>query len=270
MSPSLRRIIAFFRKEFINDISYSLSFLSRWVGILLTVFTFYYFSRLVGGRQSSVLDIYGGDYFSFIIVGLAVSSLVNSCLNGFPASVSREQAGGTLEFLLTTSTKPSVLWVAFSLYNLFMGFLSACFFVLIAFFLGLGSISVNGLSLFVFLLCGIFCFQGLGMISASIGLMFRRGDPVRWIIGNLFWLLGGLYFPVSVLPDILQNISRLIPTTYLLHAVRLSFLRGTSLVSLKMELAVMMCFCGLLFAIGYFVFSGALRYAKRKGTLSFS
>ena len=98
------KCFSFFRKDFLNDTSYKLSFFSRWIGIFLTFFTFYYLSKLIGGRSSDHLAVYGGDYFSFVLIGLAAISYLNSNIHGLVNTVGAEQRLGLFEIFLSSLT----------------------------------------------------------------------------------------------------------------------------------------------------------------------
>lgn len=73
----------------------------------------------------------------------------------------------------------------------------------------------NWLGAMTILVVSIVAFAGLGIISTSYLLLFKRGNPARWLIVGASSLLGGIMYPVSVLPVPLQWLARLIPVTLL-------------------------------------------------------
>jgi ABC-2 type transport system permease protein len=58
-------------------------------------------------------------------------------------------------------------------------------------------------------------------------LLFTRGNPAKWILLGLSGLVGGMIYPVSILPQYLQATARLIPITYALEGMRAALLGGT-------------------------------------------
>jgi ABC-2 type transport system permease protein len=72
----------------------------------------------------------------------------------------------------------------------------------------------------------ILIFVAFGVLSAATILWLKKGDPITWILGGMGTILGGAYFPVSVMPPWVQKISMLIPITYSLDALRLTILKG--------------------------------------------
>ena len=86
----------------------------------------------------------------------------------------------------------------------------------------------NWLGAVIILVTSILAFAGLGIISTSYLLLFKRGNPARWLIVGASSLLGGIMYPVSVLPGPLQWIARLIPVTYSLEGMRQALLSGAT------------------------------------------
>jgi ABC-2 type transport system permease protein len=82
-------------------------------------------------------------------------------------------------------------------------------------------------------------FAAVGVLSAVFTLILQRGDPVLWLFGTLSWLLGGVFFPVSVLPPPLQQASSLLPMTHALDAVRATLLNGAAVRDVRGDLAVL-------------------------------
>ncbi len=269
MSYSLYKILKFTHKEFLGDISYFLSFLTRWVGLTISAFLFYFLSKMIGRGQVGSLTFYGGDYFSFMLVGLAATSIFTSVMNGLPGTVGREQSSGTLEVILTTPTSLWELICAFSFYNILMGTLTAAVCILLGNFLGVGFSGVNVAAVILTLLLSSMIFMSLGLLSVSGLIAFKRGDPLSWIAGNVIWLLGGFYFPVSVFPESIQKISYWLPSTYAFHALRLAVLKGFSIKMLEYEIFVLGVFAVGLSITGVLIFKSALTYAKKRGTIIF-
>ena len=266
----MQTAVAFIKKDFLNDISYAISFLTRWVGIIISVLTFYYLSKLMGKNAHPHLEAYGTDYFTFALVGLTAMSYLNAGLNGFAGTIAREQGIGTMEFFLSMPQRLSSIIFSCSLYNLIMGALSAGFYLFLGIvFFGAFFKAVNIYSVIVILGFATVCFLSLGMMAASCVIIFKRGDPITWIVTNFFWLFGGAYIPVGVFPQSLQTISFSIPTTYTLKALRLALCQGYSLSMLRQEIIALAAFSFGLLAVGLLGLKMAFFYARKKGTLAF-
>ena len=114
----------------------------------------------------------------------------------------------------------------------------------------------------------IISFSSLGIIAASFIMVLKRGNPVTWLFNATSNLLGGIYYPVSILPGWLMFISFLLPITYALRAMRLALLQGASFESLFTDILALIIFCILLLPISLLAFRYAVRKAKVDGSLT--
>jgi ABC-2 type transport system permease protein len=110
-------------------------------------------------------------------------------------------------------------------------------------------------------------FSGFGILSAAIVLIIKKGDPIAWVFGGVSSLLSGVYYPISVLPDWLTPLSRLLPMTYALDAMRLAMLKGYSLYDVRFDVLVLAGFALILTPLSFYAFRSALKRAKMEGSL---
>ena len=61
--------LAFIKRDFSQEVSYRMSFIMQLGGIIFSVAIFYFMSRLFGTSVAPQLQDYGGDYFSFVLIG---------------------------------------------------------------------------------------------------------------------------------------------------------------------------------------------------------
>lgn len=266
----MRKIFAFVKRDFLIDISYTISFCIRWVGIAVSVFMFYYLSGLVGGDGAGSLSKYTGGYFSFVLIGLVAAAYLDSTINGLINSMSRELWSGSLEPLLVMPIKTRGIVFSLCAYNLIMGFLAAGFFLFLGFLFGADFSSVNLLSVLIIGLLATAVFLSLGIGAAACIIILKKGDTLAGTLTNLMWLLGGAYFPITVFPLPLQKLAMFLPSTYVFEGLRLAFLKGYSLGMLWGILAVLAGFALLLFPLNLFVLKKAIQYTKKRGTIVFA
>src|SRR4030042_1240313 len=108
--------MAFLRRDLSQAISYRLSFLLQLGSIIFSVAIFYFLSRLLGGAVAPQLENYGGDYFSFVLIGLAFTGFLGLSLSNFAESIREGQMMGTLEIMLLSPTRLSVILISSSLW----------------------------------------------------------------------------------------------------------------------------------------------------------
>ncbi len=259
---------AFLRRDLSLAVSYRFSFLAQLSGILLSVTIFYFLSSLFGSALVPQLERYGGDYFSFVLIGLAFTGYLDLSLANFAQRIREGQLMGTLEIMLLSPTRLSTILVSSSLWPyLFATFRVAVYLLLGVLIFGVSMAHANVLSALVVMALSILSFSGLGILSAAVVLLVKKGDPVALVFGSVSSLLAGVYYPVAVLPDWLEPLSRFLPLTYALDAMRLAVLQGYSLVELRADLLALLGFALVLTPVSYLIFRKALQRAKMEGSL---
>ncbi|NIT35609.1 MAG: ABC transporter permease [candidate division Zixibacteria bacterium] len=260
---------AFFRRDFLNLASYRLSFFMALVSLVFYLLIFFFVGRVFSGLGSAYLSRYGGAYFPFVVIGLAMQSLVGAGLGGLSQVISSEQYLGTLEPMLGRRGGAFRVLAAASLsrYITSSGRLIA-YFVVSALVFGV-SFRLGGFPLFAAVTAlTVAAYFGLGMFSAAFLLAFKQGNPVNLFFGQLAALLSGVYFPVEVLPDWLRAVGAFIPLTYALEVGRSALLTGAAPAASAKALAILGSFAAVSLAVGAASFRWALVRAKRDGSLS--
>ena len=257
----------FLRKDFLVDSSYSISFCVRFLSIAVTCFSFYYFSKIIPGKGNVYLSIYTQEYFPFILTGLMGVSFFNACIGGFVSTFLREQGTGILESLLTAPISLARLTASMMFYNLLMGLTATLFYVFLGVVFFKASLMIHIASVGIIIFLSMMCFLPMGLIVTATLITFKRGDPLTWLLSSLFWILGGLYYPISIFPSFLQTIASWLPSTYVLKALRLALLKGYSPSMLKEELVILTIFAGALSLAGIWIFHRAIRWSQKTGSI---
>lgn len=266
MSPAV--LGAFLRRDLREALTYKFSFVSSLVGIVLSSATFYFVAKLVPASTPS-LGPFGGSYFSFAVVGVAFAGLLLTFEQGLASVVRSAQLSGTLEALLVTPVPVPVVLFGSSLYALlFQGFRAVLQLAVAAAFFGLAFGRVNAAGVLAVGLLTVVCFLSVGILSASFILVYKTGNPFGWILGTVSGLLGGVVFPVSLLPPWIRWVSSLLPVTYALDGMRKSLLASAPLGRILPDIAALAIFDVLLVPLSLLAFRLAIRKAKRDGSLS--
>lgn len=268
-SPRLRLVMAFLRRDWLNEISYRFSFVLQFFGVFFSVAVYHFVAELFGDAAAAFLAPYGGDYFSFVLIGIAFSGYFGVGLSGFSSSLRQAQTTGTLEAMLTTPTRVSTIIINSSLWDYAFTTLRVLIFLFVgAVFLDVDLSGGNYPAAFLILILTIIAFSGLGILAASFIMVLKRGDPVTWVLNALATLLGGVYYPITVLPDWLQILSRLIPVTYALRAMRLALLQGASFAALLPDILALALFGALFLPLSLVAFRYAVQRARIDGSLT--
>lgn len=264
-----RKAWTFLQKDFSTDLSYRLSFVLDLAFVMLMVASFYFFSRMFEGVAVPSLGAYGGAYFPFVLVGLAFSSYLNVAVRSFSENIRSAQVLGTLEALLVTPTSPGQIVILSSVYD----FLATSLRVILTVGVGMFLFDIRfpeahwGLAFLVFAL-SVVSFSFLGIFSASVVLAFKRADPSSWLVQGLSYLLGGVYYPTSVLPEWAQWISSLLPITHALEAMRKVLLLGAGFGEIRASLLALVIFSAIAGPLSLWAFLAALKRVRQEGSLS--
>jgi ABC-2 type transport system permease protein len=261
-------ILAFIKRDARLAFSYRLSFLLQFLGMFLAAATFYFLSRIIGNTMNGPLESYGGDYFSFALLGLAFSTYMALGLSTFSETIREGQMMGTLEIMLLSPTRLSLILVASSLWGYIFGSFRVVILLLFgSIVFGVSFANANIPAIFVILLLSIISFASIGMISAAFVMILKKGDPITWVMSGLSTLLSGAIYPVQVLPGWLQTLSGAFPLTYTLNAGRHAMIQGSSIYELRSDILVLFGFCVILLPLAFFSFRNAVRRAKIEGSL---
>jgi ABC-type polysaccharide/polyol phosphate export permease len=259
---------AFMRRDFRIATSYRAAFVLGFVSTIFGLALFYYLGHIVDPAElNSGQDLSGG-YFGYAVVGLAVLEIVTVSLYSFSFKLRLEQTTGTFEALIATPTNPSVIILSSAIYELLRATLSALGLVAVAilvfgleFDLGPGSLAVAAVALVGCL--GLF--TSLGVMVAAFTVVFMRATPLLGMVSTGLALLGGVYFPISLLPAPLETVAQALPFTWGLDVLRASLLGGSVDTA---QLAGLFASAALLLPVSLLLFRAALQRARRAGTLA--
>ena len=265
----MRKVLAIFLRDLAIARSYRIAFVFELFETLFGVAAFYYLSRFIGSPELQRALPQGGSYFAFALVGFAFFDYLSVALNAFDQSIEEARRNGTLEYLLVAQTSLPVILAGSALYPFVMLSLRTVVYLGwgVALF-GFPVARANWLGAALVLLCSILAFAGLGVFSAAYLLVFKRGNPVKWLFVGAAGLVSGIMYPVSVLPAPLQWIARLVPVTYSLEGMRAALLGRASLDALWPSMRALLVFAVVLLPLSFAVFSWALRRTKITGTLT--
>jgi ABC-2 type transport system permease protein len=265
----LRKIAAFFWRDFAIARGYRSALVLEAVEALFGVATFFYLSRFVESPQLARALPAGQNYFAFALVGFAFFDYLSVAVSAFDGSIEEARQNRTLEALLVTQTPLPVILAGSAVYPFAALALRTCV------YLGWGMLlfgftprSANWLGALLILGASILAFAGLGILSAGYQILFKRGNPAKWFVLGVSGLLGGMMYPIAVLPPALRFISGLIPVTYSLEGMRAALLAGSGWNALWRPFVALLIFAAVLLPLSFGVFAWALRRTRVTGTLT--
>lgn len=261
--------LAFIRRDFLVAASYKTAFVADVVGILFKVITFYFVGAAFGQGVAPSLGAFGHDYFAFLIVGIALLDFVHTSLDTFSKSIRDSQMTGTLEVVLLSPIRLTDMVAFSSLWPYIFTALNFATYVVFGSLLFGLHISAGGVATaLLVLLLTILCFAPLGIISASVIMVFKRGTWFQTLINGAGFLLGGVAYPVDVLPGWASRVSQYLPLTHSVNAMRESLLNGRSPLAIRNDLYFLAAFAAILIPISLMTFELSVNRTKQLGTLT--
>ena len=116
LARSLRKIAAFFLRDFAIARGYRGALLLETLEALFGVATFYYLSRFVESPELARALPSGSNYFAFALVGFAFFDYLSVSLTAFDSSIEEARQNRTLEALLVTQTPLPVILAGSAVY----------------------------------------------------------------------------------------------------------------------------------------------------------
>jgi len=264
-----RRLLrAFVQRDFRIEKSYRFAFVAQFGGALTTLLSAGFLSRLVPGGQASLVR-YGGDYFTFVLIGSATLGYFTVALGGFSDSLAQEQQYGTLEALLASPNDPRVLLLYGAAWPLVFSTVQLALYLVAGGLLFHAKISSTHLLLAgAMVLLTVIAFSAVGLAAAALLILTKRTGPLVGLIGSAFALLGGVLYPISVLPRPLQLLAEALPMSHGLDGVRRALVAHPDLGAIRLDAAILVAFSVVLVPVALQTFSWAVDRARRQGSLS--
>ena len=108
---------------------------------------------------------------------------------------------------------------------------------------------------------------GIGMLSASFILYFKKGDPINFLLSMGTTFFGNVIFPSKLLPRPIQWVSEWLPMSWSLYVVRGALLTGASFRDVAEPIGRLAILTAVLVPVGLFGARVAIQKAKRDGSL---
>jgi ABC-2 type transport system permease protein len=252
------------RRDAILFVSYRSQLVAQFLGPLFTITLFYYISHLL---KVNTFHSPGG-YFGFVIVGLVIVQILTISLGVMPVTVRQELVSGTIERFLVSAHGPVNGILGTMLFPLINALFSAIVMLtLAALVFGLPLAATAVLAIPVALL-GVVAFMPFAFFLVALVMAFKQASSATQFIVAGIAIVGGLYFPIAVLPGWIRWTSEVQPFTPATDLLR-HLLIGTPLVHPAIvELLKLVGFIAILLPLGVMLLRASIRYGQRTGTVA--
>ncbi len=222
--------------------------------IIASLYLFVFGATL--GERISVVD--GFSYAQFVIPGLILMGVINNSFTNTSASIFMSRHLGSIVDLLVLPLSSLQIVVAYTLAAVVRGMLvGTAVGIISTFFAPLPW--VNPLAALAMALLTSVLFALLGLIA---GIYSDSFDGLAMYINFLVLpliFLGGVFYPISILPPFWRQVSQLNPLFYILDGFRHAIL-GIGEVSMSCSFGFTAALAALLFAAAWWVIAHSPRF----------
>ena len=204
-----------------------------------------------------------------LMIGATFWNYLSVVFSIIAEQISWERWEGTLEYTMMAPVRRVSQLLGSTVFAIMWGFIhtTVVLTVLVLFF-GIDLSHADFLTALVLMLVGSLSIIGIGMMAATLPLIWvERGDQMVFVIQSLLLLISGVYYSVTILPAPIQIVSALSPATYILDGVRQALIDGAPVTSMGGHLLPLAVMAVVFIPLGVWVFGWAERYAKRTGKL---
>lgn len=268
MTNRLSVLAAFVRRDWGIARSYRFALALDVIDLVVFLLLFYFVGKLVGDSEAVKTSQVAPNYISFVAVGISVMGIMQVGLTSFALKLRRDQNTGTLEALLITPTSYSWLILGSATYDVLRAAgLGAGLLAIGVVFFGVDlDVTASALGILVLAIpTALLLFIGLGVAIAAVVIVFKEIASLLALAATALAILGGVYFPLSVLPEPVQAIAEASPFTWALEVIRAALLGGSVSTA---QLVALVIAAPLVIPLALAVLEAAVRRAKRTGTLA--
>jgi ABC-2 type transport system permease protein len=207
--------------------------------------------NIMNSISFQINKIYGDvKYIDFLVPAILAMTILFSAMFGMGEALAGERERGELARLFMTPTSVATVVGGKIISKLTIETVRAI--ILIGAAILLFGIIINGsilLTLLLLILTAL-CFVGFGiMVSARVSTQEDYTQMVMPFTMPMMFV-SGVFYPIETMPWIFQKIAYLVPLTYANDALRAVMLKGAGLGAIWLDVAVLLGFTLVFFALG--------------------
>ena len=248
--------------------SYRVSFVVSFISLVVTIVPVYFLANALQPFMATVIAEEGREYFGFVLLGSVVLAVVAPALSSFAASVSGGLSSGFFEALLVTPTSLPALFIGQTAYAFLWALGRVILLVAAGLVLGADVFWARLPEALIIFGLIVVAHAGLGLLAAAFVVSFRTNATIPHMVLVASTVLGGVYFPASVLPEMVAPFAAWLPITAGLRALRQTLLLGYPLSAVVSDLLRLVGLTALCLVTGVAALRWAFGFARRAGSLS--
>lgn len=217
-----------------------------------------------------MLQVRGGNYAIFVVVGSGLTGLWSSTLFISGNSITFERWSGTLEMLVAVPTRMEFIIVGKVLANVVQSLLSMLgAYAMAALLFGYTLTIAQPVAFAVSVIMTLIAFVSFGLLIAPL---FVANPTVRsWQNAMEFpvYIFAGFLFPIALLPGWTTPVSYLLAPYWAASALHQAAQGSASLGDLGLAMGMLAFFCAIYLIVSRWLFKVVSKKARADGTLSY-
>ncbi|MFC1487477.1 ABC transporter permease [Thermoproteota archaeon] len=201
----------------------------------------------------------GGSTFDFVAPGFIALNVMASGLTALGVALARERESGTLDgILMSPISRTSIILgktVSHSIRNLLQGGVT----IIIAVLLFGITIRGNPILIALILIIGTVSFLGFGIVATAVTKEQESAQLVLGLIQFPMMFLSGVLFPIEQMPSFLQTVSKILPLTYAVEALRKVMILGAGIEDVILPLTILIILGAITMILGVPLFEKAIK-----------
>jgi|GEM_PF-3105649 len=207
-------------------------------------------SPVVVPKPESLADVGRSSIFDFLMPGQLVFMLCSAGLITVAASVATTRGTGAMRHLFSTPLTTGVWLAARIMANLVLAALQLVILYGAGMLLYGIHLPLNIPGTLALLVLAALMTLSLGLAIGMLAKTWESALAISLIIYMVLALLGDVSFPLANSPQMIQSLSRFVPSTYMTHSLRLVMMHGKSLLAVGTDLAVMASLTAICLGVG--------------------
>jgi ABC-2 type transport system permease protein len=202
-----------------------------------------------------------------LLVGAVIWAFLGIIFEFMTETVAWERWEGTIEYTFMAPLSRSMHLGGMGVYAVLYGLIRATIlFFAVAAFIGIHMPDANFAAALALLAIASVSFIGVGMMTSVLPLISpEKGAQLGFVAQGMMLVVSGVYYPVSVMPDWMQQVAKLSPATYAIRGCRASIVDGTPLLWANVWPLIVIAVVAI--PLGLAIFRRGERYAKKHGKL---
>jgi ABC-2 type transport system permease protein len=267
----LRAALAVVRRTFKTNFRYSTWFLPYLVWPVVAPFGYVFTSRALSGPNNEALQSFAQlsgttDFTMFVIIGTTFWFWFNMMLWDLGYSFRREQMRGTMESNFLAPVPKAFMALGAFLVSAVVGLATVVMACVTAYLVWGLRFTGSAWGLCAVVLASVPSIYGIGLIFASAVLLLKEVNAMVFFVRGIMTVFCGVVYPIAALPGWMQAISRALPLTYSIEAVRV-IAAGGGLGDVLPHLRFLGFSGAILLLLGFACFEGMQAHLIKTGTL---